>query len=215
MRMNVGRRPISNWLGVPLILVPALALGASALAEETKIYKTVPSADEISQDVFGTAPARATQASPGDEIDGAPARVGVSRSIRLDPAADALPPEDTEVPAPVEPKRVAFLINFAFDSAALNDESRRFVTNFGKAMVEPANATKRIMIEGHADATGSDAYNYWLSKRRAEAVADALVSEFGIERDRLAVSGRGEDIPLQGRAPSHPENRRVEFRWLR
>ena len=51
--------------------------------------------------------------------------------------------------------------------------------------------------------------NMRLSRERAQAVADYLVSQ-GIERGRLEVRGFGYDQPLPGRRSSAPENRRVE-----
>ena len=63
------------------------------------------------------------------------------------------------------------------------------------------------------DSTGSDSYNLDLSRRRAESVANYLVSR-GTSRARIATIGYGEQYPVadntteQGRAL----NRRVEIR---
>jgi outer membrane protein OmpA-like peptidoglycan-associated protein len=71
----------------------------------------------------------------------------------------------------------------------------------------------KVRIEGHTDSTGDPARNLDLSKRRAEAVKKALVSQFGIAADRLTSEGFGDTKPIapndtpKGRA----ENRRVEF----
>jgi len=70
-----------------------------------------------------------------------------------------------------------------------------------------------VRIEGHTDSTGDPARNLDLSRRRAEAVKKALVTQFGIAADRLTSEGFGDTKPIaandnpQGRA----ENRRVEF----
>ena len=48
-----------------------------------------------------------------------------------------------------------------------------------------------------------------LSQRRAQAVADYLVSQ-GIAANRLEVRGYGFDRPLPGKNAAAPENRRVE-----
>lgn len=69
----------------------------------------------------------------------------------------------------------------------------------------------RVAVIGHTDNTGSAAFNFDLSARRAGAVASILV-EAGVPGSRIEASGRGEDQPVasnltpEGRA----QNRRVE-----
>ena len=71
---------------------------------------------------------------------------------------------------------------------------------------------KKIRIEGHTDAVGSDVANLKLSQARADSVVDAI-SARGVEASRLDAVGFGEMRPLEtndtddGRAA----NRRVEF----
>ncbi len=71
----------------------------------------------------------------------------------------------------------------------------------------------KVRIVGHTDSDGSDAANLKLSSGRAEAVKNALVSQFGIDAGRLETDGKGETQPAadnrtrEGRAA----NRRVEF----
>lgn len=74
------------------------------------------------------------------------------------------------------------------------------------------NESTRLVIEGHTDSVGSDAYNSELSRRRAQAVADALISK-GIPSTRFEVLGRGEGFPVAGNdtAAGRQQNRRVEI----
>lgn len=74
------------------------------------------------------------------------------------------------------------------------------------------HADTRLIVEGHTDSTGSDAYNQELSQRRARAVADELVSR-GIASSRFEVIGRGEGFPVAGNdtAAGRQQNRRVEI----
>jgi outer membrane protein OmpA-like peptidoglycan-associated protein len=71
----------------------------------------------------------------------------------------------------------------------------------------------RLRIVGHTDSDGTDATNRDLSKRRAQAVKNALVSIYNIDQNRLQADGKGEAQPvadnntLEGKA----QNRRVEF----
>lgn len=53
----------------------------------------------------------------------------------------------------------------------------------------------RFVVTGHADATGNDAYNLALSRRRAQAVADWLVQR-GVAASRIEVVGAGSSVPL-------------------
>ena len=70
----------------------------------------------------------------------------------------------------------------------------------------------RIMIEGHTDSRGSDAFNEELSRRRAQAVADALLTR-GIPSSRFEILGRGEAVPVASNdnAAGRQQNRRVEI----
>ena len=58
-----------------------------------------------------------------------------------------------------------------------------------------ANPNEKVNIVGYADRnTGTAEYNLQLSERRANAVADALVNKYGIDRSRLNVKYDGSDI---------------------
>jgi outer membrane protein OmpA-like peptidoglycan-associated protein len=58
-----------------------------------------------------------------------------------------------------------------------------------------ANPNENVTIVGYADRdTGSADYNMALSERRANAVADALVNNYGIDRDRLTIKYDGSDV---------------------
>ena len=101
-------------------------------------------------------------------------------------------------------------ILFATDSAAvrpdLQDDLRAVAANLG----EFPNST--VQVIGHADNTGTAAYNQQLSSRRAQSVAEVLTGA-GVPGSRVVSLGRGEDQPIasnltpEGRAL----NRRVEI----
>ena len=73
------------------------------------------------------------------------------------------------------------------------------------------NKNIKIKIVGHTDNQGSHAYNIDLSRRRAEALMNALIRK-GIAAERLTAEGKGSTQPIttndteEGRA----KNRRVE-----
>lgn len=71
---------------------------------------------------------------------------------------------------------------------------------------------RTIIIEGHTDNVGSDAFNLGLSQQRAAAVRDYLVSK-GIDSGRMTVLGKGEGNPVDSNesAIGRQHNRRVEI----
>ena len=68
------------------------------------------------------------------------------------------------------------------------------------------------VVEGHTDSVGTDAYNQGLSERRANAVRDVLVNQYGLSADRVNAAGYGESRPVADNATSEGRaiNRRVE-----
>ncbi len=71
----------------------------------------------------------------------------------------------------------------------------------------------KIKIVGHTDNDGSAPANLDLSKRRAQAVKDMLVNEFGIAENILQTDGKGATQPAVPNSSSEAkaQNRRVEF----
>ncbi len=67
----------------------------------------------------------------------------------------------------------------------------------------------RVTVVGHADTSGSAAYNVRLSERRGKAVADALVG-LGLASSTLSVDWKGESMPAvaTGDGVKEPLNRR-------
>lgn len=74
------------------------------------------------------------------------------------------------------------------------------------------NPNTRVIIEGHTDSVGSEAYNQDLSERRAQAVADALRTR-RVSPDRYEVRGLGKALPVASNDTSagRQQNRRVEI----
>ena len=80
----------------------------------------------------------------------------------------------------------------------LLDDAEQFLTEEGKKNIEeyrkelrPEIATAYAgIIIGHTDSTGSAEYNLGLSKRRAQAVSDHLVST-GVAEEKLRIVAEG------------------------
>lgn len=98
---------------------------------------------------------------------------------------------------------------FETDEAELKPGAAMEIDHLAAFLEE--NPDRRLLIEGHTDARGSEAYNKGLSRERAYAVADEL-AERGIERDRMRPVGLGESFPVASNdtAAGQQQNRRVE-----
>ncbi|QQL49709.1 OmpA family protein [Mucilaginibacter ginkgonis] len=105
-----------------------------------------------------------------------------------------------------------------FDSGILFDVNQTALkgaaqTNLDKLATSLQNNPQtNIMIIGHTDNTGSDAYNQDLSVRRAEAVKAFLTSD-RVSGSRLSTTGKGESEPIADNttADGRAQNRRVEI----
>jgi len=106
---------------------------------------------------------------------------------------------------------LALPIQFDLNSAELQEEAKPFLDEIGRMLTMDQFRQGRLLIEGHTDATGPESYNEWLSRKRAEAVKNYLISRFAIEPHRLRIVGLGERKPLPGKHPNDPLNRRVEL----
>jgi OOP family OmpA-OmpF porin len=132
------------------------------------------------------------------------------------PAPKPVAEPEKPKPAPEKPKPVAEKVTFAAD--VLFDFDKAVIKPEGKSKLDDiSNKARGINLEvviaiGHADSTGSDAYNQRLSVRRSESVKAYMVSK-GIEPNRVYTEGKGEKQPVadnktrDGRA----KNRRVEI----
>jgi outer membrane protein OmpA-like peptidoglycan-associated protein len=101
-------------------------------------------------------------------------------------------------------------INFDFDSAALTPRTEPQLHSLGKALTSDELAGSVIMLGGHTDGKGSDAYNQGLSERRAEAVKRFLTETYHIPAANLVSAGYGKEGYKNPSDPLAAENRRVE-----
>lgn len=108
----------------------------------------------------------------------------------------------------------AMRIQFEFDSTAVVPESLPLLDSVGEMMALPQVRGRSIVVEGHTDARGTDAYNDSLSQRRAAAIKQYLADAFDIDASRLVVTGKGERSPHDRADPHAPINRRVVFKPL-
>lgn len=98
---------------------------------------------------------------------------------------------------------------FDFDRADLRPASRADLADLAASLQKYPG--REVVVVGHTDAVGSDAYNQGLSQRRAQAAADYLVSQ-GVPRSDVRTVGRGETEPIATNETDEgrQQNRRVE-----
>ncbi len=109
------------------------------------------------------------------------------------------------------------MAHFAFDSAQLDAEARRIVERIALVLNNPRAADRKVVLEGHAGAMGTQAYTLALSRRRAETVTRGLIAQ-GVHRDRVSIEAYGESRPIAPNQNSdgtdnpagRAQNRRVE-----
>jgi OOP family OmpA-OmpF porin len=103
---------------------------------------------------------------------------------------------------------------FEFDSAALPADADPTVREVQQVLDQ--NPGLRLRVQGHSDATGPEAYNVDLSRRRANTILERL-TQSGLDAGRLEVEGAGESIPAapNDTRANRRQNRRVELQPIR
>jgi outer membrane protein OmpA-like peptidoglycan-associated protein len=98
---------------------------------------------------------------------------------------------------------------FDFDSDRVRAEAATNLRNLAASLDKYPNTD--LLIVGHTDSVGSDAYNQSLSERRAAAAANYLAAQ-NVARSRLRTAGRGETEPVASNDTDtgRSQNRRVE-----
>ena len=101
-------------------------------------------------------------------------------------------------------------LNFDVDGYSLKNKNHPQLDHLVQLMRRDKNLV--VSVFGHTDDTGSSKYNIALSNRRAQAVADYLLSK-GIPERRIQWTGFGERRPIVQNASENErlKNRRVEF----
>lgn len=203
-----------------LLFLPAAALFASAAFAQQPDEDSLPekSADQIRCELAGDC-LELDLAPTEDAFDPPPPDIAPPAALRS--AAPAAATRSAATPrAPAAPRMAvgterqpgtsALTITFVRDSAAFTSSGRLQAGRVFEAIHTPQFDGKRFQIAGHTDATGASAANLALSRKRAQALADYLVSA-GIDRARLDVVGFGAARPLPGVPARSSANRRVEI----
>ncbi len=135
------------------------------------------------------------------------------------PDCHSMPPFNYEGAGTTEPEESALVqaerqvyfpnVNFDFNSRKLNALGKGRVKQISELL--KASGDMKIVLQGHTDYMGSDAYNQKLGMDRAEAVRQELVS-LGVPAERLATVSFGMSKPIYTEKEDWARaiNRRVE-----
>ena len=117
-------------------------------------------------------------------------------------------------------KRIEELKNFSFepiyfdyDKFNIKEEYHSQLNEIKKIIL--SHSDLRILVIGHTDSDGSNAYNDVLSKKRAESIIKFFTTK-GLRRDRIVIDFKGETDPVDSNATAEgkSKNRRVDFKFI-
>ncbi|SFN51040.1 Outer membrane protein OmpA [Bizionia echini] len=102
-------------------------------------------------------------------------------------------------------------VHFATEKYNINATSQQNLDKLANVFKEYPDTN--LLVVGHTDNTGNDAYNMTLSKNRANAVTDYLKNVKGISSSRLTTHWFGEEQPIadNSTAAGRAKNRRVNI----
>src|SRR5215475_7147350 len=130
------------------------------------------------------------------------------------PAPPAPPPAAAPAPPPPPPPApppalglikitLAAKALFDFDKAVLKPEGRATIVREVISKLKDVQKLELVLVTGHPDRIGTQAYNQKLSERRANAVRDYLVSK-GVPKDKIETLGMGKTQPVPGVVCNQP-----------
>jgi len=142
---------------------------------------------------------------------------GVLIGAKMDKQAQKI---ENEIPG-VEVERVddAIVLTFEDGSGIYFDTEKYNINNASQATLSKLSGVFReypdteILVVGHTDSAGAEDYNMTLSKNRANAVSNYLVSNKGVNRSRINTNWFGETKPIHDNstASGRAKNRRVNI----
>lgn len=105
----------------------------------------------------------------------------------------------------------SYLFYFPWDARKIDGKAADELKYIASSLIT-GNEPYEVVINGHADRSGSDEYNMELSRQRAEFIRNELVGK-GVAATRISYFAFGESDPLipTDDGVREPQNRRVEI----
>lgn len=125
---------------------------------------------------------------------------------------------ETEIPgAQVERVDDGIVVTFDENSGVYFDTNKYNINAASMATLDKLTGVLReypdtdVLVIGHTDSTGSDAYNMTLSKQRAQSVTSYFTGTKGLSASRFTTNWYGEQSPIadNSTAEGRAQNRRV------
>ncbi len=133
---------------------------------------------------------------PPPQVYVAPKVAEVAPAPTAKPVAPPPPPATPPAPAPqVQKITLDSKLLFDFDKADLKPEGKAAIDSAVIGKLAQVRKLDVVLVTGHTDRLGSDAYNQKLSERRADAVRNYLVSK-GVDKSKIETIGMGEKQPV-------------------
>ena len=192
-KLDIQQYSLTRSLCRAVLIIATMQASTTAHANNVIMYDHVPSANEMANLLFPNASELLT-ISQRPKI----------RSISFDPI-------ETAPKSIAKSVGIGLPIQFDFNSDEITNSSRPYIDELGKMLSYENLINKKVVIEGHTDASGSEQYNQQLSMRRAQTIKHYLSYHYNIDRNRLVISGKGEYSPLTEKNPYAAINRRVEI----
>ena len=128
---------------------------------------------------------------------------------------DGCPDEAPRVVVTKTEVKITEKILFAFGKSTIDAKSEGLIGDIAKVVNEHPEVGF-IEVAGHADKVGDDASNVRLTKKRAQAVVEALI-KLGVDKNRMRAEGYGRYCPIDpgDSEEAREKNRRVEFKIMR
>lgn len=174
----------------------------SGMDEQVAAHSSKPAETPVEASVPVEAPVEA-KVSPPERVE--------EPEVRLPEPAAMEPPPNLVAPT-IDPLPTFTDVYFDFDRYAIRSDAR--TTLKATASILKAQSNHTIVVEGHCDERGTNAYNLVLGERRAKAVKQELQT-LGLAASRLQIASYGKERPV---CAEHSEtcrqlNRRVHFSW--
>ena len=170
----------------------------------TKADAVVPGCDGVPEKAVSAATSGSEKKSGNTANQSSAAPAAADKSAASGSASAAAPVAASE--------KVTFETDalFGFDKADLQPEGKTKLEDLASKL--QGTDIEIIVVTGHTDSTGPAAYNEKLSKRRANAARNFLISK-GLPADRIFAKGKGEQQPIASNKTSagRAKNRRVDI----
>ncbi len=222
---ELGSEAFASALSDEVILPPAKAYDASLpeeIAKPEPVKKENLSLNKQPALAYSNIPQQKTNSGRTsflDELRDAPQ--GSENSPQSQGAFDSRNIAEEKINSPTEkytePKTLSDnvlairSIHFPVNSDELEPETKAILDEM--AYMLHNNSEAKLIVKGHADASGTDRHNKVLSIMRAYHVKYYLVYEQGISQTRIVSSGFGEESPIANNTTETGRslNRRVDF----